>query len=417
MTNRPRISRLGRVFAAALVVAAVAVAPQALAQSADAITGRVVNGTKDEPAAGVEVTLQLFSQQGDLGTLSDTTNKGGRFGFDELPEGVAGYQVIASYEGADYHTVAQAFTPGQTREETVTVFEPTTDPAAVTLTDYIVWVDRTDAGAAVQHDMNWSNSGNTAYVGEDGSVVTIDLPPEAVNLQYLGTFLEVPGQIEGDTYVSDAPIVPGSSTATLRYEAPPLSELTLPLQFETASFQLFVPEDVEVTSQQLRLSGTITDQGLTYNVYAAQNIAAGTEIDAILAQTATGGSTNLAIWILVGAFALVAVIVLTVWLVGRRRSAKTKARRAKGRAPQRAARPKAKERPKVEATSAPEPSTNGHGAAGSDEDVDLIVDEIAALDLSFEKGLLDERTYKRLRVAAKDRLLEAERARTGGRTR
>jgi hypothetical protein len=49
--------------------------------------------------------------------------------------------------------------------------------------------------------------------------------------------------------------------------------------------------------------------------------------------------------------------------------------------------------------------------------VDLIVDEIAALDLSFEKGLLDERTYKRLRVAAKDRLLEAERARTGGRTR
>jgi hypothetical protein len=49
--------------------------------------------------------------------------------------------------------------------------------------------------------------------------------------------------------------------------------------------------------------------------------------------------------------------------------------------------------------------------------VDLIVDEIAALDLSFERGLLDERTYKRLRVAAKDRLLRAEGARAEGRTR
>lgn len=417
MTKATRTSRLGRALAVALAVGALAAAPQALAQSTDQITGTVVNGTTGDPAGGVEVTLQLFSQQGDLGTLSDTADNKGRFTFGEPPEGVAGYQVIATYEGADYHTVAQAFTPGQTREETVTVFDPTTDAAAVTLADYIVWVDRTDAGVAVQHDMNWSNSGNTAYVGDGDSVVTVDLPPEAVNLQYLGTFLEVPGEIQGDTYVSNAPIVPGSSTATLRYEAPPLAEMTLPLPFETTSFQLFVPEDVEVTSQQLRLSGTITDQGLSYNVYAAQNIAADTEIDATLAQSAAGGSTNLAILILVGSFALVGVIVLVVWLVGRRRSPKAKARGAKARAPQRTARTKAKERPKVGATVAAEPSTNGQGAAASDEDVDLIVDEIAALDLSFEKGLLDERTYKRLRVAAKDRLLEAERARTGGRTR
>jgi hypothetical protein len=48
------------------------------------------------------------------------------------------------------------------------------------------------------------------------------------------------------------------------------------------------------------------------------------------------------------------------------------------------------------------------------EDADLIVEEIAALDLSFERGLLDERAYKRLRVAAKDRLLRAEGARARG---
>ena len=416
MTKRTRTD-LGRTLAAVLFVATFAMSPLALAQTADAITGKVVNGTKDRPAAGVEVTLQLFSQQGDLGTLTDTTDPRGRFAFQDLPEAVAGYQIVASYEGAEYHTVAQAFTPGQTREETVTVYEPTSDPGAVTLTDYIVWVDRIETGVAVQHDMNWSNAGNTAYVGDgDGdNVVTVDLPLDATNLQFLGTFLEVPGEIRGDTYVSTAPIVPGSTTATLRYEAPPLSEMTLPLAFETTSFQLFVPLDVEVTSQQLRLSGTITDSDLVYNVYAAQEIAAGTEITATLSQAPAGGSTNLAIWILLGAFALVVIVVLAVWLVGRRRAPKARARgRAKARPSAKPARPKAN----VEATArAAEPSTNGHGSAGSEEDVDLIVDEIAALDLSFEKGLLDERTYKRLRVAAKDRLLEAERTRTGGRTR
>jgi hypothetical protein len=414
MTKRTRTG-LGRTLAAVLVVATLATSPLALAQTAETITGKVVNGTKDRPAAGVEVTLQLFSQQGDLGTVTDTTDERGRFAFEDLPEAVAGYQVIASYQGADFHTVAQAFTPGQTREETVTVFEPTSDPGAVTLTDYVVWVDRIDTGVAVQHDMNWNNAGTTAYDGDGDGVITVDLPPDATNLQFLGTFLEVPGEIRGDTFVSTAPIVPGSTTATLRYEAPPLSEMTLPLAFETTSFQLFVPEDVEVTSQQLRFSGTITDQGLTYSVYAAQDIAAGTEIDAVLSQAPAGGSTNLAIWILLGAFALLGIVVLVVWLVGRRRASKARARgRAKARPSAKPARPKAD----VEATArAAEPSTNGHGSTGSDEDVDLIVDEIAALDLSYEKGLLDERRYKRLRVAAKDRLLEAERMRTGGRVR
>ncbi len=415
MKQGTRTSLWGRMLAAASIVAALAMSPPALAQATDAITGKVVNGTKDGPVADVEVTLQLFSQQGDLGAQTDTTDKAGRFAFGDLPDGVAGYQVIASYEGADYHTVAQAYTPGQTREETVTVYEPTTDPGAVTLTDYVVWVDRIETGVAVQHDMNWSNSGNAAYVGDGDRVVSVDLPPDAVNLQFLGTFLEVPGEVQGDTYVSNAPIVPGSTTATLRYEAPPLSEMTLPLAFETTSFQMFVPEDVEVGSQLLRFSGTITDQGLTYSVYAARDVAAGTEIQATLSQSEAGGSTNLAIWILLGAFALAAAIVLVVWLVSRRRAPKV---RAKGRAK---ARPRAKPaKPKAEVGAgarAAEPSTNGHGSAGSGEDADLIVEEIAALDLSFEKGLLDERTYKRLRIAAKDRLLEAERARTGGRTR
>lgn len=409
----------GRMLSAALFVSALAVAPAALAQGAGAIEGRVVNGTEDGPIAGVEVALQLFSQQGDLGVLSGTTDDKGRFAFDDLPSGVAGYQVIATYGGADYRTPAQAYTPGQTREEVVTVYEPTTDVGAVTLTEYIVWVDRMESGVAVQHDMAWDNSGDTAYVGDNGVVVSVPLPQDATNLQYLGTFLENPGEIRDGTFVSDAPIVPGTTTATIRYEAPPISQLTLSAQFATTSLQLFVPQDVVVQANALRLSGTISDQGQTYSVYAAQDVGAGTTIQVSMSQVESGSPANTALWILLIAGAVVAIVIVATFLVGRRRRARTKARPGKARASASTAKPKA---------TRAEPRSNGQRtrlattAVGNgrstepDEDAELLIEEIAALDLSFERGLLDERAYKRLRVAAKDRLLRAEEARAEDRS-
>lgn len=410
MRGRHRPRALAAALTAALGVAALASAPQALAQTVGAIEGRVVDGTTDGPLEGIEVSLQLFSQQGDLGVLTTTSGRGGRFAFDELPDGVAGYQIAASYGGAEYRTVAQSFTPGQTRQETVTVYEPTTDPASVTVTDHIVWVDRISTGFAVQQDLSWSNSGNDAYIGEGDRVVSVPLPEGVENLQYLGTFLEIPGAVLDGAYVSDAPIVPGTTTATLRYEAPELSHLTVQIDFATDSFQLFVPQDMQARSPMLRLAGTISDQGLTYTVYQAQALAPGTTVEATLTQAPTGGGSS-AIWILLAAVGLAVAVVLAAWLIGRRRSSKGRAPRDRGvRRPAVAVEP-SRQIPVVE------PTGNGQRAPSTDDDVDLIIDEIAALDISFEKGLLDEQKYKRLRVAAKDRLLEAERARAGrGRT-
>ncbi|HZD16979.1 MAG TPA: carboxypeptidase-like regulatory domain-containing protein [Actinomycetota bacterium] len=411
-----RGERLPRMLARAGVgvwlVTALAWTPPAVAQTTVGIQGTVQNGTTDEPVVGVEVSLQLFSQQGDLGVMTATSGRSGRFSFDQLPEGVAGYQLAASYGGAEYRTVAQAYTAGQSRRETVTVFEPTDDPGVVTLTDYIVWLDRTDTGMAVQHDLSWSNSGNRAYVGDGDAVVSVPLPADATNLQYLGTFLEIPGAIRDGAYASNAPIVPGTTTATLRYEAPALSALTLPIGFATDNFQLFVPQDIRVRSPALRLSGTVEDQGLTYTVYQGQGLTPGTAIEAAMEEGSGDGGGGLAIWMLLAAAALAATLVLGVWFVARRRAAgSSRPRRARRRArrPERTPRTEAAPKPIRVA----QPSGNGHDGPAAGEDVDLIIDEIAALDLSFEKGLLDERRYTRLRVAAKDRLLRAERARAG----
>lgn len=414
------------VLPAVLAVTVLAAGPIAAAQTTTGeIKGTVVTGTDEKPAADVEVTLESFSVEASLGTQTATTDAKGRFSFPDLPEGIAGFQLSATYQDAVFRSPTTGFTAGQTTEQTLKVWTPTTDPGAVTLTDYIVWVDRENDGVAVQHDFSWTNGTDTAYVGKDPrSVVSVPLPQGVSNLQFLGTFLETPGDVVGQTYVSAAPIIPGTSTATLRYNAPPLTSMKLELPFATTSLQVFVPQDVKLTAKALRLSGTVTDKNaagdlVTYQVYAADNVAAGTTIDVSMSQSQGGDSaSNPAMWILLVVGGLVLLAAIVTMLV--RRSSAARGRSTATRTGARPMRAKAR---------AVEPKANGHAAPAraldtgtgpepEGEDPELIVEEIAALDLSFDRGLLDERTYKRLRVAAKDRLLRAEGSRAkGGRAR
>lgn len=412
MTEEGRTMRIFiRTAGAFALVAAFAFGPSAVAQTASVIEGTVVNGTEEAPAAEVPVSVQLFAAQGDLGLLEGTTDADGRFSFDELPTGVAGYQVIATYGGTEYRGVAQSFTPGVPTDALLTVYEPTSDPGDVTYTDYIVWVDETETGFAVQHDLRFANADTTAYIGKGGEVVTLDLPAGATNPQFLGTFLEYPGEMVGDTYVSSAPIVPGETTATLRFEAPEISTLSVPLAFPASSFQMYVPEGIDVTSDLLRFEGTISDQGRTYSVYSATNLPPETQIDAGLKAGPADDAQSNAVQILLVVVALFAAAVIVTWLIGRRRASKAPAKPAKR------AKPAPARREPATKTTAADPSGNGHAVVVSDEDPDLIIDEIAALDLAFENGLLDEQKYKRLRVAAKDRLLRAQEVRASGRVR
>lgn len=413
------------VLPAVLAVTVLAAGPIAGAQTTGEIKGTVVTGTDEDPAADVEVTLESFSVEASLGAQTATTDAKGRFSFSDLPEGIAGFQLSATYQDAVFRSPVTGFTAGQTIDQALKVWRPTTDPAAVTLTDYIVWVDRENDGVAVQHDFSWANGTDTAYVGGDPSaVVSVPLPQGVSNLQFLGTFLETPGDVVRQSYVSAAPIVPGTSTATLRYDAPPLTSMTLELPFATTSLQVFVPQDVKVTAKALRLSGTVSDKNaagelVTYQVYAADNVAAGTTIDVAMSQgEAPSSSSNTAMWILLVAGGLVLLAAIVTMLV--RRSSDARGRSAATRTAARPMRAKARAvEPKANGHVAPARALdNGKGLEPEGEDPELIVEEIAALDLSFDRGLLDERTYKRLRVAAKDRLLRAEGSSAkGGRVR
>jgi hypothetical protein len=413
MTSRTRRCNraLATIAGCLALVAILTSGGQALAQTPGRIAGTVTDGTEGVPVPGIEVRAHLFSVQGEIDTLRTTTDRKGRFAFDELPEGVAGYQLAVTYDGAEYRSVAATFTPGQTAEQTVTVWQTTKSPENVTLTDHIVWVDREGEGVAIQMDFAWSNTGDTAYIG-DGEVVTrVPLPPGAGNLQFLGTFLEYRGDVRDGAYVSSAPIVPGTSSATIRYNAPPMSRLNLTVPLPTTTLQVFVPQDVRVTARALRLSGTVTDQGVTYNVYEAGGIAAGTRIDLAMSEAAGGTPTQTAMWIMAGVLAVGVLIGLALLAIRRKRPARGPAARPRASAGRTEA---ADGRPTLKSSRANATVANDGRGTVELEDPDLIIAEIAALDLSFERGLLEERTYRRLRVAAKDRLLRVEAARAKG---
>jgi LPXTG-motif cell wall-anchored protein len=402
---------------AALVVAALLVsaagAPAALAADAT-IEGTVVNGTTARPVGNVPVTVLYFDANGKIGQANLTTDPGGRFSVTP-PAAAQGYQVVATFKGAEFRSPATQLLAGQPSISKLRVFEPTTATTDVAQTDWVVWLDREGDGIAVQQDFAWANDGEKAYVGTDGAVVTVPLPPQAGNFQYLGTFLEQRGSLTSEGYVSDAPIAPGTSNATIRFTAPGTPALQFPIAFPTRSFQMFVPAGITVTSPQLRLAGTTTDQGVTYQVLTADGtMQPGDVLDATLQVEAAlpQGSSSTSLLLLIAGLAALAAFAF--WFLGRRR-ARSEQRPTGPRKPVK--KPAAKPR----ATKAG--GGNGHRAAkttvarangskrapvAADEDVDLLIDEIAALDLSFEQGVLDERTYRRLRVAAKDRLLAAQ---------
>jgi len=401
---------------AAVPVALVAVAMLAPTARAEVgIAGTVRNATTAEPAGGVPVRIVYFDDQGQVGTDRATTDAEGAFSVVP-PAAATGYQTVVEHDGAEFAGVATQLLDGQPSVTTIDVFDTTDEPKDVAVTDWVVWIDTDPESGkwAVQQDFGWTNAGDTAYIGAGGTV-TVPMPTGAGNIQFLGTFLEQQGDVADGAYVSTAPIVPGDTSATIRYVDDALPALTLPVTFTVRSFSLYVPMGVQAQGTGLRLAGTQSDQGVSYQVYTADRMTPGDELRVVLSEAAAPeGEGDAIAYLLIGVAIVAAIAAAAFFLLGRRRS------REAPRGGPKKARPAQPQRARASGARGSQPTktrpSNGHRPArprltaeirDDDEEVQLLIDEIAALDLSFEKELIDERTYRRLRVAAKDRLLEA----------
>ncbi|MGZ6544575.1 MAG: hypothetical protein ACXVEI_04615, partial [Actinomycetota bacterium] len=365
MTRSSRAARTGSLTALAALMLIMVLPASSAAQPAG-IAGHVIQATDHRPVAGQPVTLSTYRGETRLSTASTTTDALGVFSFGPPPTDATGFQLTTTFRGGIYRTpLTSIIDPNP--PVTLKVFAPTTDVTAITQTNWVVWVDPMPGGIVVQQDLTWNNEGTTAYIGADagGGVVTeVPLSPGATKVQYLGLYLNGGGRIAGNTYQGTQPIVPGRSSATVRYVVPTLNDLRLVSPLTTGNLHVFVATALVVSAPGMTSAGQIVDRGTDYQVFTAANVSAEQTITVGLTPTPKPKS-DAGPFAIAGIVILLLVVTFTVWRIkggGRRRRAGSP--------------------PRGSDTLRRPPSRR---AAPGDE-TEVLLEEIAAIDVAFEEG-------------------------------
>lgn len=376
----------------ALIVAGVlgAVMPGASAADEGVLAGAVINGTSDgSPAPGISVMLHAYQGDVEVSTKSAETGADGRFEFAGLPVGSErSYALSTEYQDVAYATESVSLSPGEVKALDLTIYEPGGSLEKLTITEWLVWVDREGSAIAVQHDVTVQNSGTKTYMGDEDlgegkkAVMRLPLPPDATNFQYLGHFMQCCAVVEGDTFIHTAAVQPGLSSGTIRVSTGELSRLDLTAQLPTDTLRVFVPAGADVTvPAAFEADGTIEDLGTTYQAFEARSVSPGEMLSfGVKGLSGSGGRSLL--WPVVAAVAV--VLAAVAFLVMRRRS-------GTGSRPSRKA------------------DGSAHRSA-AERTREMIVDEVAALDVAFERGALPADTYHRLREEKIAEILESSTA-------
>lgn len=350
------------------------------ARAGGTIEGVVVHGVDAAPVPDLEVTLQRVEEGEETQLAGARTDAEGRFVFEEVAHG-ADLEVALTYDDARYRSGALTVAPDEVTTVDLAVFDSTEAADDVVVTSWVVWVDRLN-GVSVQHDLQVDNRGQRTYLGvePDGggerAVIAVPLEPDAVGLRFLGRFTGCCATMRGTDYVHTAPLPPGTTAGTLRYAVESLDTLTLPARLPVESFTMMVPAGVRVGTSQLQLSGEIESQGNTYDVYTSDGLAAGEVLEVSLRGLSVPSTPT---WQL--ALAAVAAVGLGLGAVlwWRRRST-------------------------ARSTARPEAAASRPGGAAP-LPPELLVEELALLDVGFERGLLAREAYDQLRAARKAELV------------
>jgi hypothetical protein len=258
------------------------------------VEGQVVMATPGSSfsPAGVEVTLQGQTIDMETGALTTfltrttTTDADGAFRFEGLPMGQPHlfYAVSVVYNGVAFSTWAVVDASSSLLSIPLTLYENTTDPAAVTV-DVLHVVLRRDSGVLVVYQIYvFSNHSDRIYVSaveaDDGRRVSVNvpLPPNAQDVIFdedeLGMrFVVVDGVIYDTEYVP-----PGqqSHIVSLSYVLPiDTREIALPIAYATARVNVLAEQGIRVNAPILTAAAPQTIAGISYDTYTGQNLLPG----------------------------------------------------------------------------------------------------------------------------------------------
>ncbi len=258
------------------------------AAQAGTVSGVVHNGTNNNKIApGVDVLL--IQLQGGMSVVASTkTDTDGRFHFDNPGIGQGPMLIRAVYRGVFFH---QPLTPG-TANVDVTVYEPTTNPAAIQVPLRLLVFQPNGDKLMVGEEYSIQNNSNppAAYFKQDGNFeFTI---PQGAEIDQVSTFGPSGMPVRQGTidkgkgrYAISYAFQPGQNGVRISYIVPYTGNQAQIRESSTYDAQrvlLVIPPTMQVASAGFNAAGT--EQG--YNVFSKESLKAGTGFDVSVSGTA-----------------------------------------------------------------------------------------------------------------------------------
>jgi hypothetical protein len=255
---------------------------------AGTVSGVVHNGTNsNKTAAGVDVLL--IQLQGGMSVVASTkTDADGRFHFDNPGIGQGPMLIRAVYRGVFFH---QPLTPGTSNVD-VTIYEPTTNPAAIQVPLRLLVFQPNGDKLMVGEEYSIQNNSNppAAYFKQDGNFeFTI---PQGAEIDQVSTFGPSGMPVRQGTidkgkgrYAIAYAFQPGQNGVRISYIVPYTGNQAQIRESSTYDAQrvlLVIPPTMQVASTGFNAAGT--EQG--YNVFSKESLKAGSGFDVTVSGTA-----------------------------------------------------------------------------------------------------------------------------------
>lgn len=274
-----------RTWARALLSTAFLFSSQSLA--AESIDGYVVNPVSDQRLAGIEVGFSISGPDGSFSEMiRKSTDADGRFSFSGpfLTDGMA-YSLTAYYGDIPY--ASSMLLVGGQRQVILEVFDPTTDPGAVTVSSHHLFLTVGNELLDVAELMQLYNAGDSTFVGvheaETKLVTELSLPEGVFNFRSAGQRPDETGAFvhDHDSFFHTDPLVPGHSQITFTFQVD-LAEFTGTYRhvapYHTERLDIYLqPASIEL-GEPFHDLGTVILHDQSYRRYHVNDLALGKDL-------------------------------------------------------------------------------------------------------------------------------------------
>jgi hypothetical protein len=266
--------------------------------------GVVVNGSlHNVPVPGLVVTLQSVMAGDATDAATTRTDAAGHFSFTGLDtSGLITYAVYTHFDGGLFATQAISFSSGSSQQVALDVYNTTSSFAAVRVVSTAILVSQADQSKGLLPLgvlETFDNTGTTAYVADGApsaggppNLLRFWLPANAVNLR-LGAGFSGLKVIRVDTgFGAVTTVPPGQSAYAFAYSLPYMgTSLLLPFKAEYPSDQvsMLLPPSMKALGADFTAESSVKANGRTYNVVAAKNVAAESQVTLMVSRLPLAG--------------------------------------------------------------------------------------------------------------------------------